>query len=1076
MVLPESRGVLLLIALEGGFVKAVVLNQEHRYLASQSFPPEKGSLEAARCQHGRNVLLAHPCIPLCCPRDWNFGDDHVAYHPVQASCRCADDKSRRRAHAVSMAMSTNQEPRTSFDAEFWERPYAQARTVLFCPTAAIGDAILLTAVVSELKRQYPHLQIVLCGQEPAEWVFRHHPAITAFLPAGGTQEAHARAAVDVVLEYEGLIARLPEYYNGIGLLEILANIAGIRLGEPQFAYDVEPSEAEAAAALLRPYGECLSIGVQLWTPKDERRSYPHRRALLQELHRRLPEALFIWFGTEPFAAEELPWLLDCGRLRVPFRLQVALAFQCAAFLTIDSVFFHIGRLLCRKPTLLLAGVTNPLLFGGYGIPFAFFRNERLPCLNCYWRMPCRRECMEELSPGAVAEAFERMLRQGVPPLPPLPVVELELRAGEAWKGKLLHALWYQRTGVRLRLRDRDGILPPYAQQWNGVEVETGTAAPTAPEDGVPFHIVWEGTQFQHHSLAIVNRAHCLNVLRGTSAELTLVPYETDAFSPEGHADYELLAAHDVRRKGWTSPATIWIRHQWPPNPAPPPSGARWIVMQPYEFGAWPQKYLPAFQHAEEIWTPSTASRLSFVRSGIPPEKVQVIPNGIDPQRFRPDGERFPLSTAKRFRLLFVGGTLYRKGVDILLRAYLRAFSAADDVCLVIKELGSTTFYQGVTMGQLIERLCREPEAPEICYVEQVLTEEEMAALYRACTVFVSPYRGEGFSLPTLEAMACGLPVIVTAGGATDDFVDESVGWRLPAQRRSLGWTLNGLPMANEAFLLEPDSEALVQLLRQLYEEPAVCRIKGIRAAGRARQQWTWKRATVRLLTRIDVLCGTSLSREAEERLPDAHDGSILLARAEEALAAGQLAHAYQWYEQAVSQAEGMPLEYRRRAYLQLALLKLSAGDGEEAQRWWHHAFELSSNSPDVLYGAALLEAWRGRWERSREILQHLLDHWHEERFRCVLELSRQRLLREYARACLFGGWVEEADPLYQELLQQGDEEPELLLEAAYAAELRGQHARAEALRRRADDLTAAAETGVPVPPAALPLPVSEPLR
>lgn len=955
-----------------------------------------------------------------------------------------------------MALTTSQEPRTSFDAEFWERPYAQAQTVLLYPTSAVGDSILLTAVVSELKRQYPHLQLLLCGEEPAAWGFRHHAAVAASCAPGSLEEVQA------------------QYYNGIGLLEILANVAGVHLREPQFSYCVEPSEAEAAAACLHSHGESLCIGVQLWTPKDTRRSYPHWYSLLHELHRRLPEALFLWFGTEPFSNEALPWVLDCGHQQLPFRLQVALAFRCTAFLTIDRAFFHIGRLLCQKPTLLLAGVTNPLLFGGYGIPFAFLQHERLSCLHCYWRMPCWRECMEELPPEAVADAFERMLREGIPPLPALPVMDLELRAGENWERRILHALWHQRTGIRLRVRDRGKVLPPYAHSWNGVDIEQGERLQGYPEAPSPPHIVWEGTQFQHHSLAIVNRAHCLNLLQGTSAELTLVPYEPDTIAPEGRADYELLAAHDVRRKGWQSSPLLWIRHQWPPNPAPPPFGARWIVMQPFEFGAWPRKYLPAFEQAEEIWTPSTASRLSFIRSGIPPEKVQVIPNGIDPQRFRPYGDLFPLPTKKRFRLLFVGGTLYRKGVDVLLQAYFQAFSASDDVCLVIKELGAETFYRGLTLQQLVVRLSREPGAPELCYLEQVLSEEEMPALYRACTVFVSPYRGEGFSLPTLEAMACGLPVIVTAGGATDDFVDERVGWRLPAQHRSLGWVLNGLPLANEAFMLEPDVTALARLLRQLYEEPAVCRIKGIQAAGRARQQWTWKRATVRLLTRIDVLCGTQLAREAEQRLPDRLDGSILLACAEEALAEGRLAEAYQWYQQALNHADDMPLEYRLRTVLQLALLQLSAGDGEQALQWWQQAASWGAERPDVLYVAALLEAWRGQWGRSRDILQHLISRWWEERFQCVLELSHQRLLREYARACLFSERGREADRLYKELLQQGIEGPELLLEAAYAAELCGQSERAEALRRYADELTAAAEGGTPVPPAAPPPPVSEP--
>ena len=55
----------------------------------------------------------------------------------------------------------------------------------------------------------------------------------------------------------------------------------------------------------------------------------------------------------------------------------------------------------------------------------------------------------------------------------------------------------------------------------------------------------------------------------------------------------------------------------------------------------------------------------------------------------------------------------------------------------------------------------------------------MAALYRSCDVLVHPYRGEGFAMPVLEAMASGLPVVVTAGGPTDEFCPDAAGWRIP---------------------------------------------------------------------------------------------------------------------------------------------------------------------------------------------------------------------------------------------------------------------------------------------------------
>jgi glycosyltransferase involved in cell wall biosynthesis len=153
-------------------------------------------------------------------------------------------------------------------------------------------------------------------------------------------------------------------------------------------------------------------------------------------------------------------------------------------------------------------------------------------------------------------------------------------------------------------------------------------------------------------------------------------------------------------------------------------------------------------------------------------KVQIIPNGIDPTLFKPFGDIYPLKTQKKFKFLYVGGTIYRKGFDILLKAYLASFKNDDEVCLVVKDMGTNTFYKGQTLEEQIKQVKNVPHTPEIEYITDELTDEQMASLYRACDVFVSTYRGEGFSLPTLEAMASGLSVIVTRGGSTDDFTTE----------------------------------------------------------------------------------------------------------------------------------------------------------------------------------------------------------------------------------------------------------------------------------------------------------------
>lgn len=60
----------------------------------------------------------------------------------------------------------------------------------------------------------------------------------------------------------------------------------------------------------------------------------------------------------------------------------------------------------------------------------------------------------------------------------------------------------------------------------------------------------------------------------------------------------------------------------------------------------------------------------------------------------------------------------------------------------------------------------------ILFTEQTLDSEKLNELYNAADAYVSPYVGEGFNLPVLEAIACALPVFVTANGATEAFVED----------------------------------------------------------------------------------------------------------------------------------------------------------------------------------------------------------------------------------------------------------------------------------------------------------------
>jgi glycosyltransferase involved in cell wall biosynthesis/SAM-dependent methyltransferase len=515
------------------------------------------------------------------------------------------------------------------------------------------------------------------------------------------------------------------------------------------------------------------------------------------------------------------------------------------------------------------------------------------------------------------------------------------------------------------------------------------------KNNIQLNIVWEGSQFVYHSLALINREHCYNIIKSDVANLTIIPYEPDQFDYNSDMKYKLLLGNDIRFKTEVSAEIsklpyIWIRHQWPPK-SEAPKGSKWIIMQPWEFTSLRRDFVDIFNQANEIWTPSNFSRNAFVNSGVDFNKVQVIPNGINPDLFKPFGPKYNLKTKKKLKLLYVGGTIYRKGIDILLSAFIKVFTIADNVCLVIKDMGGNTFYNGQTAQDIISNIKKNNEAPEIEYIDNDLSENEIASLYRACNILVSPYRGEGFSLPTLEAMACGLPVIVTEGGSTEDFTDETFAWKIPAIKQSIGNIIDGYPLADEAFLLEPDSNILIDVLKDIYQDTSNLKSMGMLASYSARTDWTWQKATLKLLTRLDYLYGTNMSEQAQNQFENFEDSSLILASAELSFAEGDFEDSKEKFEKALTSGD-LTDEYRIHAIHRLILMAINRNDELAVESLLNEAERVCPGHADTIYVRTIYLASKNKNDEALEELTKLIDNWQELRLQTTFGLKLDDLL------------------------------------------------------------------------------------
>jgi len=380
-------------------------------------------------------------------------------------------------------------------------------------------------------------------------------------------------------------------------------------------------------------------------------------------------------------------------------------------------------------------------------------------------------------------------------------------------------------------------------------------------------VILKGPLFAHSGHARINREIGVALVNSPDLDAGL--------EISGHNSVRslLLAQGERLRKGLDRQPgrlDLTIRHQWPPDFRRPRAGKLTCIV-PWEHRAVPLKWAEQIEdNVDELWVPSDFVRSAFVGSGIRAQRVRTIPNGVNVDTFRPEGKRWRPEGTREFAFLFVGGTIRRKGIDLLLQAYGDAFSPDDDVTLIVKDSGGGTFYQHNNLLSQVFNFAGRPSSPHLLTISKNLDDEELAALYRGCDVFVLPYRGEGFGMPLIEAMACGKPVITTAEGPSRDFCPAETSYLVPAREVEIPDPPPPLgELSGDFTWFEPDVGELARSLCYVVEHRDEANQRGWAAAKVISQRYNWARVTQLYLDRIRSLLSGRDAAEVDHALLNA---------------------------------------------------------------------------------------------------------------------------------------------------------------------------------------------------------------
>jgi GT2 family glycosyltransferase len=261
----------------------------------------------------------------------------------------------------------------------------------------------------------------------------------------------------------------------------------------------------------------------------------------------------------------------------------------------------------------------------------------------------------------------------------------------------------------------------------------------------------------------------------------------------------------------------------------------------------PRDWARALNTMDEVWTPTEFNRRAMQTSGVV-RPIHVIPLGVDTQHFHPLATRV---ANPRGDFVFLANFEWseRKAPELLLRTFNEMFRREEPAVLVCKILNRD---RAVDVPNQIRALRLDENGGRIYFLyNREIPHYQLAALYRSADCFVSPSRGEGWGMPLLEAMACGLPAIATDWGGHTAVLDAEDAY--PLRIRGTAPATSGSPYYRGASWADPDAEHLAHLLRHVFEHAEEARERGLRAAGRVARTLSWAHTARAILGRLEAL-------------------------------------------------------------------------------------------------------------------------------------------------------------------------------------------------------------------------------
>ena len=268
-----------------------------------------------------------------------------------------------------------------------------------------------------------------------------------------------------------------------------------------------------------------------------------------------------------------------------------------------------------------------------------------------------------------------------------------------------------------------------------------------------------------------------------------------------------------------------------------------IAYNVWESTLQPQDFFNELLKYDEIWVPSEWQRQCTIEQGADPNKIVVVPEGVDVKTFYPqEVDKLDEYKDNRFKFLLFGRWDYRKSTKEIIQTFLKTFTSDEPVDLVVSidnMWGEEMDGYKSTEERLEAYGLVDPRIKILHFPKR----EDYINYLKTGHVFVSCARSEGWNLPLIEAMACGTLSIYSECCAQMEFAEgkglpvKIVGEK-PANSNDYGrYMMSDLP----GNYYEPDFEHLSKVMRHVYENYDQEKQKALLDSEMIRKDFSWER-------------------------------------------------------------------------------------------------------------------------------------------------------------------------------------------------------------------------------------------